>query len=338
MYSKKKKILFLTDKGNKTIGFGHYSRCKAALSQFQSEGHEVCMFLYDEERLTSDDVIDCQTNIISANWQSISFIDRLNNPFDIVFVDSYLCELDIYILLSKRISKLIVFDDYNRLDYPSNAFIIRAGILQQPLLENNILTGIHYYPIQREFFNEGHNLMRDSINLSQERVCSINLGGLNRNEYMNQIIDSIIATGLISEINIIGIKSKFESNKMSEKIVVINHGVLDSEAISNLYKKSNLVIVSSGVSVLECIVSGTVFIPLRFNSNQIRNMNDLVSLNLAEDLFIKEDIKEKLSKKIITLLKWSELVEFKHKLKKISKGITWNSFSNNILMRLYEEG
>ena len=106
------RCLFLTEIGE-GIGFGHVSRCLPIASKL-AEIFDVEFWIY--EKSTNNFKIDFSNiKVISIDWKKNL---KEIQPSDIVIVDSYLASKDFYKSMSSITKKTLIFDDFNRLQYP----------------------------------------------------------------------------------------------------------------------------------------------------------------------------------------------------------------------------
>lgn len=115
----KKSLLLLTEAGD-SIGLGHYTRCSAIQEYAQSAGIMCKMVVYvkGEYQLHFDGE--------RVDWlHELDWLETQARQSEKVLVDSYLATSELYQILKKNFLKVIVLDDYNRVDY-------NAGLLINP--------------------------------------------------------------------------------------------------------------------------------------------------------------------------------------------------------------
>jgi len=150
-----KKIIIITEAGQ-NYGFGHIVRCKALYDVFESFGLLPTIIIKGDSAVES---IIANTRHIMFDWHSdILQLIQICNDTDICVVDSYHASIDIYYHLSVISKKLVVFDDYNRLEYPPQTYIINgllnvdSGIYQNQQ-KATVLAGIEYQCVRSIFWN-----------------------------------------------------------------------------------------------------------------------------------------------------------------------------------------
>ena len=109
-------IVILTE-GGKDFGFGHVARCSSVYQAFL-ERDIVPNFIINGDESVSSILDNIEFNL--CNWiTDVSFL----NSTDIVIIDSYIADVELYDEISKKVSLMVCFDDNNRLSYPSGIVI-----------------------------------------------------------------------------------------------------------------------------------------------------------------------------------------------------------------------
>ena len=148
------KVTILTEGGRDT-GYGHITRCTSVYQAFEERGIKSQLIVNGDE--TIENLLKGKYYKI-FNWlddQQLLFeiLDNVN----IVFIDSYLAEHDIYERISEQVETAVYFDDDLRIDYPKG-FVLNGAIfaeqLPYPKKEDvTNLLGTMYTPIRREFWD-----------------------------------------------------------------------------------------------------------------------------------------------------------------------------------------
>src|SRR5688572_24619188 len=129
-----KKLLILSEAGDK-IGYGHYSRCFAIRSYFIENGVDVDFFL---------DVKGSG----SFSYQDVSIVDWLSQietinahgEYTHLLIDSYLAPVTIFEILEPKFEKIIMLDDYHRIDHGPD-LIINPNIFGDKVRYNGVSVG-----------------------------------------------------------------------------------------------------------------------------------------------------------------------------------------------------
>jgi len=160
------KVTILTEGGRDT-GYGHITRCTSVYQAFEERGIKSQLIVNGDE--TIEDLLKGK-NYKVFNWlddQQLLFeiLDNVN----IVFIDSYLAEHDIYERISEQVETAVYFDDDLRIDYPKG-FVLNGAIfaeeLPYPKKEDvTNLLGTMYTPIRREFWDTPPKLIRREVEM-----------------------------------------------------------------------------------------------------------------------------------------------------------------------------
>ena len=160
------KVTILTE-GGRDIGYGHITRCTSVYQAFEERGIKSQLIVNGDE--TIENLLKGKYYKI-FNWlddQQLLFeiLDNVN----IVFIDSYLAEHDIYERISEQVETAVYFDDDLRIDYPKG-FVLNGAIfaeqLPYPKKEDvTNLLGTMYTPIRREFWDTPPKLIRREVEM-----------------------------------------------------------------------------------------------------------------------------------------------------------------------------
>ena len=153
-------VVILTE-GGKDFGFGHVARCSSIYQAFKKRDILPQFIINGDESVKSIlDNIDFKID----NWlEDISFL----KSSDIVVIDSYLADYEIYVEISKKVSLAVYLDDNKRLDYPNG--IVVNGLINASSLnyhQNNeikYLLGSKYTPLRADFWNVSKLEINDNV-------------------------------------------------------------------------------------------------------------------------------------------------------------------------------
>ena len=130
------KVIILTE-GGQDIGFGHVARCLSLYQAFETRGYEL------EFIIAGDDSVK---NVLHIKFKFLNWREEERKLFfviknaDVVVVDSYLAEYEVYKKISDAINIPVFLDDNCRLDYPRGIVVnwnIHAHDLDYPR-DNNV--------------------------------------------------------------------------------------------------------------------------------------------------------------------------------------------------------
>lgn len=159
------KVIIITEAGQ-NYGFGHIVRCKALYDAFESFGLLPTIIIKGDSAVES---IIANTRHIMFDWHSdVLQLIQICNDSDICVVDSYHASIDIYYHMSVISKKLIVFDDYNRIEYPPHSYIINGLLnVDSGIYKNQqkatVLAGIEYQCVRSIFWNLPEKVIQKKI-------------------------------------------------------------------------------------------------------------------------------------------------------------------------------
>ena len=270
------RIIILTE-GGKNIGLGHITRCKSIYEAFNYRNFQPKLIINGDNSIKT---IFSDIDFEIKNWlNDLSFI----KPDDIVIIDSYLANIEIYEKISNNSSLTIYFDDNIRLTYPKGIVVnglINAEEFNYPKDDKiKYLLGSEFSPLRSEFWNCNAITINDSI----ENIL-ITTGGndirnltpkllnfLNNNfkEFKKKIIfaDSF---NNISEIESL-------KNDNCELFYSPN-----SKEILEIMENVDLAISSSGQTLYELACLGIPTISIGIIDNQKDNINNFQKIEFIE--------------------------------------------------------
>mgnify|MGYP006425138609 CR=1 FL=1 len=141
-------VAFFTEAGY-SRGMGHIIRSFAISEKFKYFGIKTSFFL--------------DSNIFfDGKFKEITYFDwskfNLSDNYDIIFIDSYEANIDIYQKISRACKVAVYIDDFKRLNYPKGVVLNfspdSAEIFYNDKEErHHYLLGLKYLPIRSEFVN-----------------------------------------------------------------------------------------------------------------------------------------------------------------------------------------
>lgn len=142
------KVAFFTEAGSKR-GLGHLIRCNTIHSKFKSLGADSFFFL--------DSDIDFNykfDDIHYFKWEEF----KINGLYDIIFIDSYEADIDIYNTIAQSCKIAVYLDDYKRLPYPKGIILNFSPDADERFYKekdkmHTYLLGLEHIPIRDEFLD-----------------------------------------------------------------------------------------------------------------------------------------------------------------------------------------
>lgn len=264
------KVFILTE-GGKDIGLGHITRCTSIYQAFEEVDIQPQLIVNGDETVQG---LLKDKNCKVFDWlnDSKSLFATVENA-DIVFIDSYMADYDLYEKISNIAKKAVYFDDDFRIDYPKG-FVLNGAIsaeqLNYPVKEGvTYLLGTSYFPLRREFCDvlvkeirrEVETLMVTCGGSDMHNVTPIIQKMLN--DTYPDFQKKIVVTSLFSNISEI----KKLQDKNTELLCDLN--AIDFRAVM---QDSDIAISTGGQTLYELAAVGTPTIAVCVAQNQRQNV------------------------------------------------------------------
>jgi spore coat polysaccharide biosynthesis predicted glycosyltransferase SpsG len=242
--------VFIVTEGGKNIGLGHIARCISIYQAFEEVGIQSQLIVNGDETV--------EKQLKDKNCKVFDWLNDREMLFavlrdaDIVFVDSYLADYDLYENISKIVKTAVYFDDDIRIDYPKG-FVVNGAIFAEQIpypkrKEVVYLLGAQYAPLRKEFWDVPAKSICDSI----ESVL-ITFGGSDIRNLTPKVLKLLVDTypGLVKKV-IIG--KGFRSTAEIEDIKDHNTELVyypDAAGMKKVMLESDIAISASGQTLYE---------------------------------------------------------------------------------------
>ena len=309
------KVLLLCD-GGKGIGFGHYSRCKSLSDYFFSNGLEsklICNWIGPSK----------PEPIEHFNWQAQKKLERILSDARIVLVDSYNVNSDQFEFISEHIDKLIVIDDYRRLDDFKADLVVNPNVYGHKIEYNNNSIGGSDYVILRESFRKNDSTKEVSNELNRILVT---LGGSDYRNLIPKLIKSFSEFNYTYEVVCASDEYAHEiSNQFNAKNVVL-HGYLNASQMKNLMKGCDLAISACGQTLHELARVGCPTIGIVIDKDQKLNAKSYQDTGFLNNpiQWDNPNLQSKLLKRIEKMKSYDTRLKYSLKGPKIIDGMGVN--------------
>jgi len=283
------KIAFFTEAGSKR-GMGHLVRCYTIFSEYQKYNNDVRFFLNSD--INFDYKFDC---LEYFSWENLEVFD-VKEQYDLVFIDSYEANLNVYQNLSKCTKTLVVVDDYGRLNYPESIilnFAPDAKKLFFPILKDkyHYLLGLDYIPIRKKFYE---------IKKKKENRIFIMLGGADTSNLSVEIIE-ILKDIDITKVLVINNDKNIDHIQQYRNVQIL-YKPTDDELIINM-ANSSIAITTASMTVYELNYLQVPTIIIATSENQHIGLSQLINHQIANySINIKSDYKDVLIQYINNLM------------------------------------
>ena len=265
-----KKVIILTE-GGENIGFGHITRCTSLYQAFEEKGIIPEFIVYGDDSILN---LLSDKNHKIFNWieQKKHLFDFIKNA-DIVIIDSYLAEKDIYDRISDIVKVPVYLDDNKRINYP-NGIVINGSIYAEELdyPQNNGITyllGTQYTLLRKEFWEVPEKEIKEEIesvmvtfggddirNITPKIMC-----------FLKQDFPELIKNVVIGK----GFKNVREIEELKDdKINIIYYP--DAEDMKNIMLESDIAISAAGQTTYELARVGIPTTALILVENQVNNI------------------------------------------------------------------
>ncbi len=184
------KVLILTE-GGRDIGLGHIARCTSVYEAFEEFGVQSQLIVAGDEAVRE---LLRDKNARVFDWLNgrESLLATIENA-DIVFIDSYKADEDLYETVSSTAKTAVYFDDTMRINYPKG-FVLNGAVLaeQMPYPEREDVTyllGARYAPLRKEFWDVPEKAIRDDI-----ETIMVTFGGSNMHVLTAKVLELLVDT------------------------------------------------------------------------------------------------------------------------------------------------
>ena len=305
------KVTILTEGGRNT-GYGHITRCISVYQAFEERGIPSRLIVNGDE--TIEDLLKGK-NYKIFNWlddQQLLF-EILDNT-NIVFIDSYLAEHEIYERISEQVETAVYFDDDLRIDYPKG-FVLNGAIFAEqlpypPKKDITYLLGTRYTPLRKEFWDVAARPAHDNL-----KTIIVTFGGTDICNLTPKVLEMLNDTypKLLKKVTI---GYGFEDTTKIEKLKNANTELIyypDASGMKKVMLESDIAISASGQTLYELARIGVPTIAVCTADNQLNNIHSWEKTGFVEYAGWWEDkkITDVIPQKV-ELLKNKTLREKKH--------------------------
>ncbi len=267
------KIVFLTEGGYST-GFGHISRCSALAKAFKRFVGSNIFFLLRGDKTSLSFLKQNGFDAYFFDWErEISDTYNIINGASLVIVDSYNAQRYFYDWLVSINLKLLIFDDFFRLSYPVNSYILNPTA--DPDNNPYHLFGLDYIVLRPPFWKTPDRILRKEI----KRVM-ITFGSGDIKNLIKLAIQAVKKVFPSSECCVV-ISHNFRENDLHKFPNLKFFYRLNARKMRDLMLSCDLAISASGQTIFELICTKTPSISVITAENQLRNAKILSEKELV---------------------------------------------------------
>jgi len=264
------KVAFFTEAGSKR-GYGHFVRCYTIAQEFQN--YSIDFFL-------DSDIIFNNTmqNLHYFTWETL----KLTKSYDIIFIDSYIADIEIYTMLQTSSKLCVYIDDFARLEYPKGLIINFAPDAKELFYKEkrvglSYLLGFDYIPIRKGF---------QEVQVEKKEQLFIMLGGSDTANITLKIVNTLQGLPLKKIVvhNDLSIVKKLKQYK-NVKVLYQPNDITLIKAM----KSSSLAITTASMSSYELAYLQIPSMLIGSSKNQQNGIEQLLKNHIAFDAVSIED-------------------------------------------------
>lgn len=280
-------IAFYTEAGTER-GMGHLTRCYTLYKELKKTNN-VRFFL--DSDINFDYKFD---NLEYFFWDEV----LIKKNFDVIIIDSYEANIEVYEEASKYSKLAIYIDDFSRINYPKSLIINFLPESRKQLRnqknknEHEYLLGLDYVPIREEFL---------LCNIKKEKQIFIMLGGVDTTNLSYEVLNALENID-IKKVIVVNNKKMINKIKFLKNIKIL-YKPTDIELIENM-AKSFISISTASMTLYELCFLRVSSIIIAVSHNQIIGAEQFIKNKIAKNYIDIGDKRWKENlKKIVNILK-----------------------------------
>ena len=269
--------VYILTEGGKDYGFGHIARCISICEAFSKWDISSKLIINGDDSVKS---IISNVDFEIKNWlNDLSFF----NSEDIVIIDSYLADYEIYEKISSSCSLAIYFDDNVRMDYPKGIVVnglINSDKFDYPKSDDvRYLLGSNFSPLRSDFWYCDKIDINDSI----QNVLITTGGNDLRNltpkllKFLNNSFSDFNKKIIIAD----SFENVLEIESLKEDSCELFYSP-NSKEILNIMSGVDLAISTSGQTLYELACLGIPTIAIGVINNQKDNIKNFQEIDFIE--------------------------------------------------------
>ena len=290
------RVAFFTEAGSKR-GMGHLVRLYSIYEEFVAKKIESIFFL------DSDINYDYKfSNIHYFTWNTFT----LQKKYDIIFIDSYEAEINIYKEISNATKVSVYIDDYARLEYPKGVivnFAPDAKDLFYPNTKNkyHYLLGLDYLPLRKAIVKTKQKKKKEQI--------FIMLGGADIKN---------LTLSIVHQLRLLNINKTVVSNNLE-----VTEKLKKYEGVTVLFQPSDAKLIKAMSESVMAITTASMSV---YELSYLNTSSIIVATAQNQTIGIKQFLKHQLSAFYVDIesSSWCEEIEYYTKKLIASKSIVIN--------------
>ncbi|MBU78923.1 MAG: hypothetical protein CMD29_02220 [Flavobacteriales bacterium] len=278
-------FVFLTEAGD-GIGFGHLKRCISLKNKIQSEVNKCILIIFSK----GEYIFEKNDEIFEMNWiDDPKLVLPFINDKSILIIDSYIAKRQVYDFFVKKLTKTVVIDDYNRIDYGKVELILNPNpYFEKKTYKNQSISKIYggkdFIILSSPFINK-----KDTNHKFKFSQISIFIGGSDYKNILPVILNQISLLDLKKVIVLLGNSKQLKKLKTTFLKFTFKHN-LTSEEIYQVFDNSKLVISGCGQTLHELSIMGKKTIGICYDEDQKLNQKYYLNNSFLKYSIQAEDL------------------------------------------------
>jgi len=263
--------VFIITEGGENIGLGHITRCTSIYQAFEEAGIKP-QLIVNGDQTVGDLLTDKSCKVFNWLNDRKALLAAVQNA-DIVFVDSYLADYDLYEKLSSVVKTAVYIDDNVRLNYPKG-FVLNGAIFAEQMRypkrkEVNYLLGAQYAPLRKEFWDISDKPIRDNL-----ETVLITFGGIDSHNVTPKVL-KLLKDAYPALLKKVIISKSFQNIAEIEKLKDSNTELVyypNAAQMRKVMLESDIAISAGGQTLNELARVGVPTIGICIAENQSQNI------------------------------------------------------------------
>jgi UDP-2,4-diacetamido-2,4,6-trideoxy-beta-L-altropyranose hydrolase len=261
-------VCILTEGGN-DIGYGHITRCTSIYQGFEKSAIES-QFIVNGDNYAKRmlEGLNCQVFDWLSNRERLFAI--LKNT-DIVFIDSYLADCELYESVSLLIKTAVYFDDTERIEYPRGIILNGTVGAEEMYLprrkEISYLLGTKFTPLRESFWDTPFKAITPQL-----RNVLITLGGTDQQAQIERLLELLAKKFADLTYHIVLPFQGIADCCFPKDLRIKTYLNLDEKEMRDLMLKCDICISAGGQTIYELVRVGVPTIGVCFADNQRLNL------------------------------------------------------------------
>jgi UDP-2,4-diacetamido-2,4,6-trideoxy-beta-L-altropyranose hydrolase len=273
--------VFILTEGGRDMGLGHITRCTSVYQAFE-EFYVQPWLIVNGDEAVRDLLKDKNCEVFDWLNDRKTLFATIENA-DIVFIDSYLADNDLYKKISNVSKTAVYFDDNIRIDYPQGV-VLNGGILAEqmpyPRREGvTYLVGARYAPLRKEFWDAPAKPIRNKI-----ETIMITFGGTDVHGLTAKVLKLLIDTcpKMLKKVIIAkGFQNTTEIEKLRGNNTELEY-YPDAAGMKNVMLESDIAISAGGQTLYELARIGVPTVVVTVADNQSNNVHGWEKVGFIE--------------------------------------------------------